>query len=372
MKRLGFGLMRLPFTNEYNNVDIEAVKKLVDRFIKQGFAYFDTAYIYHGGNSETAFREAVARRYSRDSYVIANKMPMWMIQSQEQLSQIFDEQLARCGVEFFDYYLLHNLNRKDYQTVQKVNAFQFVEQKKREGKIRRIGFSFHDNARILDQILTEHPETEFVQLQLNYVDMDDIGIESGKCHGVAVKHGKEIIVMEPLKGGSLANVPSKVSALFKGYNPDATIASWALRYAASFENVVMVLSGMNSMEQLADNMNTMEDFKAINKEEQPIIQKAAEIIKADIAIPCTECRYCVEDCPQTIAIPEYFTIYNNLRRFEATQQPIAEVYYDNLAQSYGKASDCTECGVCEDSCPQRLSIRAHLKEVAAAFETAND
>jgi len=368
MKKLGFGMMRLPFINEYNNVDIEAVKKLADEFLKQGFVYFDTAYIYHGGNSEIAFREAVAKRHLRDSYVIADKMPMFIIQSKEQLSQIFDEQLERCGVEYFDYYLLHNLNRQFYKITQQVNAFQFVEQKKKEGKIRRIGFSYHDNAEFLDQILTEHPEMEFVQLQLNYLDINDISIESGKCHEVAVKHGKQIVVMEPVKGGMLANVPDEVKTLFKGYNSKASPASWALRYAASFENVIMLLSGMSNEEQLADNINTMKDLGELNKEEQSIIHKATEIIKENVAISCTECRYCVADCPQKILIPDYFVIYSNLVRSKGTQKDLAKVYYGNLIRDYGKASDCVQCGVCEGHCPQHLPIMKHLKEIATALE----
>ena len=368
MKKLGFGLMRLPFINEYNNVDVEVVKRMADEFLKQGFVYFDTAYVYHGGNSETAFREAVARRHPRDSYVIADKMPMFMIQSQEQLPQIFDEQLTRCGVEYFDYYLLHNLNRQTYKVVQKVDAFRFVEQKKKEGKIRRIGLSYHDNAELLDRILTGHPEVEFVQLQLNYLDINDIGIESGKCHDVAVKHGKDVIIMEPVKGGLLANVPDEVNALFKGYNSDVSAVSWAIRYTASFENVIMILSGMSNEEQLAENINIIKNINALNPEEQSIVQKAAKIIKAATTISCTECRYCVADCPQKIAIPDYFAIYNNLKRSEATQAQLAEVYYSNLIQNYGKASDCVQCGVCEKHCPQHLPIREHLKEIAAAFK----
>ena len=367
MKKLGFGLMRLPFIGEYNNVDVEAVKKLGDEFIKQGFAYFDTAYVYHGGNSETVFREAVAERHPRNSFIIADKLPIFMIQSQEQLPKIFDEQLARCGVEYFDYYLVHNLNRQTYKTAKEMNAFRFVEQKKTEGQIRHIGLSHHDSAELLDQILTEHPEMEFVQLQLNYLDIDDIIIESGKCHEVAIKHGKKVIIMEPVKGGLLANVPDEVKTLFTDYNPNASVSSWALRYAASFENI-MILSGMNTEEQLTDNINTISNLGALNKEELAIIQKAAAIIGAAITISCTECRYCMADCPQNIAIPDYFAIYNNLKRSEATQINIAEVYYNNLIQDYGKASDCTQCGICEKHCPQRLPIMEHLKDIAAILK----
>jgi len=368
MKKLGFGMMRLPFLGEYNNVNVEKFKKLADDFIRQGFTYFDTGYPYHGGNSETAFREAVAKRHPRTSYVITDKMPMFAVEKQEQLQQFFDEQLNRCGVEYFDYYLLHCLDRKSYETTQKTNAFGFIKQKKQEGKIKCIGFSYHDNAELLDRILTEHPEVELVQLQMNYMDFDDISIESGKCYDLAVKHGKKVIIMEPLKGGALANVPDEANALFKGYNPNASIASWGLRYAASFEKVIMVLSGMNSEEQLSDNINTMSNFLPLNAEEKTVISKAVEVIKKGIAIACTECRYCVGKCPQNIAIPEYFTIYNNLKRFESTQMPVAQAYYGNLIQNFGKASQCTQCGTCEEHCPQHLHIREHLKEIATALE----
>ena len=368
MGKLGFGMMRLPIVGGTDSVDVETVKAMSDEFLKQGFVYYDTAYGYHNGTSETVFRDVVARRYPRGSFAICTKMPIFSVQSEEQLSEFFNEQLEKCGVEYFDNYMLHCINRMFYQTAQNVNAFPFLAQKKKEGKINNIGFSYHDNAELLEQILTEHPEVDVVQLQFNYVDIDDIGIESGKCYEIATKHGKKVIVMEPLKGGVLASVPPEAAALFAGYDPDASPASWALRYAASFENVEIVLSGMNSMGQLTENITTMKDPAALNTEEQTIIKKAAEIIKASISIPCTECRYCVSDCPQNIAIPEYFTIYNNLRRFEATQKPIAANYYSNLSQVRGKASECIECGVCEERCTQRLPIREHLKEVAAAFE----
>jgi predicted aldo/keto reductase-like oxidoreductase len=365
MKMLGFGLMRLPHVGDYNNVDVEVVKVLADEFLKRGFTYFDTAYPYHGGNSETAFRDAVAKRYPRGSYKIADKMPMFSIQSQEQLPQIFDEQLAKCGVDYFDFYLLHCLNRQHYKTAVDLKAFEFVRQKKKEGKIRHIGFSFHDNAELLDKILTEHPEMEFVQLQINYLDIDDINIESGKCYEVAKKHDKDIFVMEPVKGGALANVPSEVAALFKLHSPNASPASWALRYAASFDNVVMVLSGMNSMEQLIENTTKIDHFDPITSEEQAIIQQAAKMLKESVAIQCSECRYCVADCGKKMAIPEYFSIYNNLMRGGPSQKPLAMGYYGNLALSHGKASECDQCGKCESLCPQHLPIIKHLKLVAA-------
>ena len=367
MKALGFGMMRLPVIEGTENIDLELVAAMSDEFLRRGFDYYDTAYGYHGGASETAFRDVVAKRHPRDKFRIATKMPIYSVQSEGQAADFVHEQLEKCGVTYFDSYLLHCINRSFYKIAQDYRVFELLAKMKGEGKIKKIGFSYHDNAALLEQILTDHPEVDIVQIQFNYLDIDDIGIEAGKCYDLATKYGKTVIIMEPLKGGALAKVPDEAASLFAGYNPEATPASWALRYAASFDNAAIVLSGMSNMEQMNDNIKTMLDFKPLNADEQKIIEKAAKIIKADIAIPCTECGYCVEDCPKNIAIPEYFTIYNNLRRFES-QKPIAQNYYANLSLVRGKASACVACGACEERCTQRLPIIGHLKEVAAAFE----
>lgn len=370
MKKLGFGLMRLPLTDpdDYSSVDIETVKKMVDSFMGAGLTYFDTAAPYHRGNSEIAFREAVAKRYPRSSYTITDKLSLFMLRNEAEFQPFFDAQLERLGVDYMDYYWLHGLGEPTYRQAEEQHAFGFVQRLKDEGKVKHIGLSFHDKAALLDEILTKHPEMEYVQLQLNYLDWEDPTVESRKCYEVAVKHHKPVIVMEPIKGGSLVNIPDAAKRLFKEKRPDLSIASWAIRFAATPPNVMMVLSGMSDEEQIADNISYMEHFEPLSQEEQAVIEKAKEIIKASIAIPCTACRYCVDDCPKHIAIPDYFAIYNNLKRFGQRQGIVATTYYGNLTQTHGKASDCVRCGKCEGHCPQHLPIREYLKTVASTLE----
>lgn len=284
--------MRLPLrNNDAQNIDIEQFKPMVDLFFEKGFSYFDTAYPYHGGQSETAFRVAVAERYPRESYTITDKMPCWLVQNPEDLERIFNEQLERCGVDFFDYYWLHCLNRDYVKIMDRVDGWGFIARKKAEGKIRNIGFSFHDDSKLLEQLLKEHPETEFVQLQINYVDWDSPTIEAGNCYDLCVKYGKPVIVMEPVKGGSLANIPDEAEQLFRNYAPYASPASWAVRYCASLPNVMMVLSGMSNLEQIRDNLSYMNDFQPLNDAESSIVKEASEIIKKSIAIPCMSLLY---------------------------------------------------------------------------------
>lgn len=369
MKKLGFGLMRLPVIGEdYGNVDLKATQEMVDKFLAEGGTYFDTAYPYHQGKSEVAFRITVASRYPRDKFTITDKMPMFMIQNENQLEQIFNEQLERCGVDYFDYYWLHALGSGSYETAQKTNAFEFIAGKKAEGKIRHIGFSFHDSPELLEQILTEHPEAEYVQIQLNYLDWEDATIQARKCYEIATEHKKPVIVMEPIKGGALANVPEEAEKLFKAAEPEMSVASWAVRFAATHHNVMMVLSGMSNMEQMEDNLSYMMNFKPLDNKEMNIVKKAAELIRSGIAIPCTACRYCVDGCPKKIAIPDCFAIYNNLKRFGAVQGIVASTYYANLTKNSGKASDCIKCGKCESHCPQHLPIRKYLEDVANTLE----
>lgn len=369
MKKLGFGLMRLPQTDsDYGNVDYERVKKMADRFMAEGFTYFDTAAPYHKGNSEVAFREAVAKRYPRSSYTITDKLSLFMIKFPEEFPAFFQGQLERLGVEYLDYYWLHGLGGPSYRQAEEWHAFDFVQSLKAEGKVKHIGLSFHDKAALLDEILTKHPEMEYVQLQLNYLDWEDATVEARKCYKVAAKHRKPVIVMEPIKGGSLVNILEEAEALFKSHAPELSTASWAIRFAASPANVMMVLSGMSDEAQMEDNLSYMKQFRPLDQGEQQVVSQAAEIIRNAIAIPCTACRYCVEDCPKKIAIPDYFAIYNNLKRFGGPQGMVARTYYGNLTQTYGKASDCIRCGKCEKLCPQHLPIREYLKEVAAELE----
>lgn len=370
-KKLGFGLMRLPLTNpdEASSIDAEQVKDMVDAFIENGFTYFDTAWMYCGFQSECAAKEALVDRYPRDSYTLADKLHAGYIKTREDRDKIFNEQLRKTGVEYFDYYLLHDIGVDHYKIYQELDCFTWLKEKKEQGLVRHIGFSFHDSAKMLDQVLTEHPEVEFVQLQLNYLDWDSEGVQSRKCYETAVKHGKPVIVMEPVKGGTLAKVPERAERMFKEYHPDMSVPSWAIRFAASNEHVMMVLSGMSNMEQLQDNMSYMADFQPLNEEEQEIIRKAVEIINSGIEIPCTGCSYCTEGCPQNIAIPKYFSLYNaDLQECEEKGWKPQGEYYDRLTKTFGKASDCVECGQCESVCPQHLPVIRHLKEVAARFE----
>lgn len=370
-KKLGFGLMRLPLTdpNDGASVDVELLKTMVDAFLEKGFTYFDTAWMYCGFQSECAIREALVKRHPRDSYTLADKLHAGFLKTKEDRERIFQEQLRKTGVDYFDYYLLHDVGTDHYKTYQELDCFRWLEEKKAQGLARHIGFSYHDNAELLDRVLIEHPEVEFVQLQLNYLDWDSEGVQSRKCYETAVKHGKPVIVMEPVKGGTLARVPESVEKMFREARPEMSIPSWAIRFAASLEHVMVVLSGMSNMEQLLDNTDYMADFQPLSAQEQSLVKKAVDAINSTIAIPCTGCSYCTEGCPQRIAIPKYFSLYNaDLQEIkEKSWRPQGE-YYTRLTMNFGKASDCLECGQCEQVCPQHLPIIRHLKDVAARFE----
>lgn len=371
MKKLGFGLMRLPLTDagDPRRIDIPQMEKMVDAFLERGFSYFDTAYMYHNFASERAVKKVIVDRYPRDSFTLTSKLPMSFLGTEpEEQERIFSEQLDKCGVEYFDYYLLHNLGEENYRKAQAMDSFGFIARKKAEGRVRYTGFSYHDSAKLLDEILTAHPEVDVVQIQLNYLDWENEGIQSRKCLETAVKHGKPVIVMEPVKGGTLASLPQEAESLMKSYAPNASLPSWAIRFAASKTGVMMVLSGMSDLEQLLDNTGYMRDFTPLNDEENGLVLRVREILKKSPAIACTACRYCVEGCPSHIPIPDYFALYNADKEALNKDFSPQSAYYDNLTKTNGKASSCTECGQCEKSCPQHLPIRELMKKVAMNFE----
>lgn len=371
MKNFGYGVMRLPLFDDSDpkNVDYDKAYELIKTFVDNGFSYFDTGYMYHNYYSENVLRDLLVKRFPRESFRLADKLPVFLIENAEGVPLIFEEQLRRCGVDYFDYYLLHSVSREFYEPkCQAFGCFEFIAQKKKEGKIREIGFSYHDNAELLDRILTEHPEVDFVQLQINYLDWEDEKIQSRKNYEVARRHGKKIAIMEPVKGGTLVNVPPEVEKLFKDYAPDRSVASWALRFAAGLEGVFMTLSGMGNMEQLRDNIATMGNFVPLNDEEREIIAKATEMIKNAVAIPCTSCGYCVEaGCPVNVNIPKYFELYNGEKTCRISHET-RKVRFKKLCESFGKPSDCVGCGKCEAACPQMIKVREKLAEVAGYYE----
>ena len=370
-KKLGFGMMRLPLLdpNKPNSIDLEQTKQMVDAFLEQGFTYFDTAWMYHSFQSEKAAKEALVERHPRESYTLATKLHAGYLQSKEDRDRIFEEQRKKCGVEYFDYYLLHDIGMDHYKIYTDLDCFTWLQEKKQQGLVKNIGFSYHDNAELLDKVLTEHPEMDFVQLQINYLDWESPAIQSRLCYEVATKHKVPVIVMEPVKGGALANVPREVADLFPARHPDWSVPSWAIRFAAGLENVAVVLSGMSDMQQLMDNTGYMADFEPLGKEEIALVEQAVDKIKADIAIPCTGCGYCLDGCPMNIPIPRYFTLYNDYQKRPVKKKWTLEVgYYERLTMTFGKASDCIGCGNCEGVCPQHLNIIENLKEIAGRFE----
>jgi predicted aldo/keto reductase-like oxidoreductase len=372
-KKLGFGCMRLPLLDEKNrsSFDEEQVKEMADYFIENGFTYFDTAYMYHDYESENMVRRAVVERHPREAFTVADKLPVMQLKEKADHERIFQEQLSKVGVDYFDYYLLHSMNGSRIELLDKLGTWDFVEGKKKEGKVRNLGFSFHDDAETLDRILTEHPDFDFVQLQINYLDWDNRTIQSGRNYEVARKHGKKIVVMEPVKGGQLAKLPEEAMKILHKVSPDMSAASWAVRFAASLDGVMMVLSGMSTIGQMKDNTSYMKDFKALTDEEKDALEDVVRIVKAEKTIPCTACRYCVEGCPKHIAIPEYFALHNHEISPEKDSDFAynnAQDRYDELAETHGKAGDCIECKRCEKSCPQMIKITDELKKIAEEFE----
>ncbi len=362
-KNFGFGCMRLPMKN--GRVDYEHFNRMIDVFLENGFNYFDTAHGYLGGLSETAIRDCLVSRYPRNAFVLTNKLSENFFRTEKDIRPLFELQLKCCGVEYFDFYLMHAQNAVNFEQYRRANAYETAFALKREGKVRHVGISFHDSAEVLDRILTTYPDIEAVQLQFNYLDFESPEVQSRKCYEVCRKHQKPVIVMEPVKGGRLAQLPTAADEILRRAG-EGTNASYALRFAAGFEGVFMVLSGMSDNAQAADNIRTMKDFRPLSEEEQRAVQEVVFTLKRQEEIPCTACRYCTDGCPKHISIPDLFSCLNRKRRDRDWN---SGVYYRTYTQGgRGKASDCIACGKCEKICPQHLEIRKLLKEVARTFE----
>lgn len=361
-KNFGFGCMRLPMDGE--EVDFRQFEEMTDAFLEAGFNYFDTARGYIQGKSETAIRECLVKRHPRESFILTDKLTEPYFEKEEDIRPFFESQLESCGVSYFDFYLMHAQNAENYKKFQKCHAYETAQKLKEEGRVRHVGISFHDTAEVLDQILTDHPELDVVQLQFNYVDYLDEEVQGKACYEVCVKHGKPVIVMEPVKGGKLIRLPKKAQDILDELKGGSN-ASYAIRFAAGFENIVMVLSGMSDTEQMNDNLSFMKEFQPLSDKERKAVEKVAEIFKEQKMISCTACRYCTDGCPKQIPIPEIFNCVNDKIQYENEQ---SKKNYEEITKDKGKASDCIQCGKCEKACPQHLEIRKLLKEVTKLFQ----
>lgn len=374
MKKLGFGLMRLPvLDNKTDQIDIKALEVMVDAFLDQGFSYFDTAWFYHKEQSELAIGKALVDRHPRDSYVLADKMPIALLnpgkKSPEELRQdlesYFNRQLEKTGAGYFDYYLLHSLDRKKFDVAKTYKAYEFIQEKKDQGLIKHIGFSFHDTVDALEEMLKAYPTMDFVQLQINYLDWTHESIQSQKIYQMARAYDKEIIIMEPVKGGTLSHLPQSMTKKLQEKDPHASTASWAIRFAASLDRVFMVLSGMSNLDQLKDNMATMKNFQPLSQEDQDFLIQESNRLKEASLIGCTECEYCLNECPKKIPIPTYFSLYNR-DHLDLGLDPKKK--YQSTKQNNSSPQDCIACGACEKICPQHLEIIDFLKKVDSYFK----
>lgn len=365
-RKLGFGLMRLP--RKGVSIDIEQTSRMVDMFLDAGCTYFDTAFVYPG--SEAAAKKALIDRHPRDSYTLATKLFAAFVPTEKAAKAEFDTSLKRTGAEYFDYYLLHCLMNNNYKKYEKFDLWDFARNLKKEGKIRHYGFSFHAGPVLLDQILTEHPDVDFVQLQINYADWENPSVTSRENYEVARKHGKKIVIMEPVKGGKLADPPKAVKEVFRKVNPEASFSSWAIRFAASLDGVLTVLSGMSDVAQMQDNLSYMTDFKPLNAEERKAIGEAMKIMGRDKSIPCTGCHYCTGGCPKQIPIPEIFAAMN--KRLVEGRIEESEAEYARVTSPGHTAADCISCGQCEKACPQQIKVIDRLKEVNSVMSRAEN
>ena len=363
--KLGFGLMRLP--KKGAKIDIEQTKQMVDAFMAAGLTYFDTAYVYDDGDSERAAKAALVDRYPRESYTLATKLCAWMgAHDEKSAKQQFYTSLERTGAGYFDYYLLHALQAGNYKTYDKYHIWDFVKEQKEKGLIQHWGFSFHASPKLLDELLTAHPDAEFVQLQLNYADWENPDVTARENYEVARRHGKSIVVMEPVKGGALANPPQAVQEVFRAADPNASFASWAIRYAASLDGIITVLSGMSTPEQMRDNLSYMKQFRPLNETEQAAVRKAQELMTGVTSIPCTACHYCTAGCPKKIPIPEIFAARNQQLVWGQLEEGTRR--YADAVNGRGRAGDCIACGQCERACPQQIDVITRLSDCARQFD----
>ena len=367
--KFGFGCMRLPQTDEKDTtkIDQDLFNKMVDIFMEKGFNYFDTSYAYHDGISEMAIKKAVVERYPRESYRICDKMPTWALTSPDDNDKFVKEMLERLGIEYFDVFFIHNINTPWLKIAEEQECFEYVKKMKENGIAKKIGFSFHDKAYLLEEILNKYEGLfDIVQIQLNYLDWEDPMIESRRCYELCVEHGLDVYVMEPLKGGTIINCPDEIKNDFKEFNPDRSIANLALRFVASLEHVEMVLSGMNKMEDLLENCEIFENFEPLSDIEREFLQTMAEKLDSTVAVSCSDCGYCIDACPEMIPIPEYFNLYNISKN--RPQEDIYKLYFDKLADEKVPASECTYCGSCLDFCTQKIDIPEELQNVCKNFE----
>lgn len=360
-KKLGFGLMRLP--TKAGLIDHKELCRMVDAFMEAGFNYFDTAHPYMALRSEGAVRKALVKRYPRNTFYLVNKLTSNFFLNENQVRPFFNSQLKACGVEYFDVYLAHSLNRNNYEKFKKCKAFETCLELKKEGKIKHFGISFHDKADVLETILSDYPEIEIVQIQLNYLDFDDPSVEGGKCYETARKFGKDIVIMEPVKGGSLADPPTEAKKAFDELG-NASYASYAIRYAAGFEGVLTVLSGMGNVNMMTDNISYMKDFSPLNEKECEAVEKAKNAFRNLNLIQCTACKYCLDVCPKNIPIPDYFSCLNAKKQFKGWNP---SMYYKRASAIAAKPNECIKCGKCEAACPQHLNIRELLEDVSKVF-----
>lgn len=366
--KLAFGLMRLPTLpgGTDKDIDIETVKKMVDLFLERGYTYFDTAFMYHGGMSEEALRQAVVERYPRDRYTVTDKMPLWDIKGKEDYEKIFQTQLKRTGLEYFDYYFLHGIGEEKIAMLDETGGWEYMKELKERGLVKHIGFSFHSPAASLEKILAAHPEVELVQLQINYADWESESVQSRKCYEVARKYNVPVTIMEPIRGGALASMHPDAAKILKDYAPDKSPAYWALRFCASLDGLIAILSGMSTLEQMEENTRIMADMKPLEDKDRKVLDAVMEKLNSLPTVPCTGCKYCMTNCPKEIPTPAIIHQLNEYTKYQNLAGALRT--YSMMTREGSRASDCVGCKSCEEHCPQHINITELLEKAAGLFE----